>query len=525
MCPEPSSVSGNSGVPASSQPEVSAEELQKRFKELTVEQQNAALQYALNGGNSAPAPANPAAPATNTPANPLTGQFMPGSTPDMNTIFGGSSMSVDQQKLNEVTQQMLDFSMKSVALPFGLSSVVMQNSIGQFFQSIMSCFKFEPLKLPTLPAAPAAPANPPANNPANNPADNSANPPANNPANNPAANPAANPANNPANNPTKPTKPSATNTTSSVSQNDSDYATYGNGKIYKKKGDNSNRYVKHNGQWTKIDGWADNGMYRIGNKWCSSNGVYLPDKGDGKSINERAVAAGFKVAAGGTYYTKETDAWIKGADGRGTRAVDCYRFNPVSNSMEKVDHIDNNGNYRIGKITYNKNGEKISSFTFNKGTSFQPAVGVPSVSTIAADYGNGNRILRSSSNENLDSDALFEISGKRYYLKLDDGGLFDTTLDYYDITHQRTSFTNGYTHSFIDSNGQMSPNATMFQGHVGGINYKKIYFEGKGEFDGCEVKKIVDSSGAQRLGICQNGTWYDLNSLMSTKQKVKISTK
>lgn len=233
MCPEPSNVSGNGGASASGQPEISQEERQKqiqRFNELTVEQQNAALRYALSGSE--------------TPAK----SFNP--TPDGAGIFGfgTSSPTVDQQKLNEITNQMFDFTMKASSMPFGIGARNIENSIGQFFQAIMNCFKFEPLQMPPLGGSTQASGGAQAGG--GTQAGDGAQA-----GGGTQGTPAAQ---------TTPTQPTAPAVETPASSDASKYSKYGNGNLYKLDGDSGNRYVLRDGEYVKVDRWSANGEHVIG---------------------------------------------------------------------------------------------------------------------------------------------------------------------------------------------------------------------------------------------------------------------
>ena len=50
----------------------------------------------------------------------------------------------------------------------------------------------------------------------------------------------------------------------------------------------------------------------------------------------------------------------------------------------------------------------------------------------------------------------------------------------------------------------------------------KVYFDGSGEFAGCALKRIHDTNGNYQLCVEKNGTYYDLNILMRTGEKVSV---
>ena len=350
MCPEPSNVSGNGGASASGQPEISQEERQRqiqRFNELSVEQQDAALRYALNGSE---------APSKN--LNP---------TLDGAGIFGfGNAPTVDQQKLNEITNQMLNFTMSAGSLPFGMGTQAIENSIGQFFQAIMNCFKFEPLQLPSTPAAPSAPTTP-STQAAESPA-----------AETPAADPPATPADE---RPTaRPQNPSAQ---SQVSQKDSDYQRYGNGYLCTKKGDTSGaRYIKHNGQWVKCTPMA-NGGYAI----ADANGKKVFYHANGKTTGQNQINFNRLIATLGNNSANPDDI-IKYAQGLDRNTVTSL----VSRlDLNKYNIQNNNGAFCISDKS---SGKTICEINFNEEGSIQ------SVSR-SNDYGSINASFEYGSNNQL----------------------------------------------------------------------------------------------------------------------------
>ena len=57
-------------------------------------------------------------------------------------IFGNTSLNVDQEQLNDLTNKFFNFTMNCGSLPFGIGTQAMQNSFGAWFQAIMNCFQF-----------------------------------------------------------------------------------------------------------------------------------------------------------------------------------------------------------------------------------------------------------------------------------------------------------------------------------------------------------------------------------------------
>lgn len=57
-------------------------------------------------------------------------------------VFSNQSLDVDQAQLNDLSNKFFNFTMSAGALPFGIGTAAMQNSIGNWFQAFMNCFKF-----------------------------------------------------------------------------------------------------------------------------------------------------------------------------------------------------------------------------------------------------------------------------------------------------------------------------------------------------------------------------------------------
>ena len=57
-------------------------------------------------------------------------------------VFSNQSLDVDQAQLNDLSNKFFNFTMSAGALPFGIGTAAMQNSIGNWFKAFMNCFKF-----------------------------------------------------------------------------------------------------------------------------------------------------------------------------------------------------------------------------------------------------------------------------------------------------------------------------------------------------------------------------------------------
>ncbi len=57
-------------------------------------------------------------------------------------IFGNQSLDVDQAQLTDLSNKFFNYTQACGNLPFGIGTAAMQNSIGNWFQAFMNCFKF-----------------------------------------------------------------------------------------------------------------------------------------------------------------------------------------------------------------------------------------------------------------------------------------------------------------------------------------------------------------------------------------------
>lgn len=135
------------------------------------------------------------------------------------------------------------------------------------------------------------------------------------------------------------------------------------------------------------------------------------------------------------------------------------------------------------------------------------------VSTYGCNYGNGNDISKEKTG-NLDTDAQWHINGGTYNIYLDDNHPYDTTLDFHEITNV------GHTRNIVNpKTGDMNPNAVILQNQR-----NKVYFKGNGEFNKAEVRRIeVGPKGKPVVAVKVGDTYYDLNTLMKTGAKVKLT--
>lgn len=57
-------------------------------------------------------------------------------------FFGNQSLEVDQAQLNDLSNKFFNYTQACGNMPFGIGTAAMQNSIGNWFQAFMNCFKF-----------------------------------------------------------------------------------------------------------------------------------------------------------------------------------------------------------------------------------------------------------------------------------------------------------------------------------------------------------------------------------------------
>lgn len=57
-------------------------------------------------------------------------------------VFGNQSLEVDQAQLNDLSNKFYNYTQACGSMPFGIGTAAMQNSIGNWFQAFMNCFKF-----------------------------------------------------------------------------------------------------------------------------------------------------------------------------------------------------------------------------------------------------------------------------------------------------------------------------------------------------------------------------------------------
>lgn len=204
--------------------------------------------------------------------------------------------------------------------------------------------------------------------------------------------------------------------------------------------------------------------------------------------------------AGGIYWKKDNAYWA---------------YDAKANVMRKCNAFYPDGSYRSGNKTYGTDGTVLGTFT--KGANAGSySTNNSSQSTPGHNYGNGNKISKEATTRvGTDSDAQFKIANGTYNMKRDSGSMIDTTLDYYDITGQRTTGQHsGF--KFVNSDGSFNANANMFN------DGSKVYLSGQGEFDGCEVKAVRDMEGVNRVCIKSGNVYYDFETMMRTGKKVQI---
>ena len=140
--------------------------------------------------------------------------------------------------------------------------------------------------------------------------------------------------------------------------------------------------------------------------------------------------------------------------------------------------------------------------------------------TVGIKYNDKNYIsLEGGTATSLDADAILHMNGARYTIKRSDGVIFDTTMDYYNITGKRGSITQKNDQHIINSEGYFDVTSSAFD-----YNRDKIYLDAHGtningaKFDGCQISKIQDTTGKWRVVIEKDGVYYDMNKLLHGKE-------
>jgi len=307
-------------------------------------------------------------------------------------IFGNTTLNVDQQQLNDLTNKFFNFTMTAGSLPFGLGSAAMGNSIGAWFQAIMNCFQFTNTTTTvagggnvTLGNGQTVASSSGTTLIDTNKApegytqtatagvfskdgkffkyenfqlieckeDGSALTAVVDPADN--ANPASQPAQDtpaPSVTPAKQNhqqKPAQT----TISQKDSDYEKIGKGNICKLKNGSSGKfYVKHQGRYIECTP-TENGSYKIGDKVYNTNGRSA-------SVNLNTVT---------NTITKFTNM-SSSASELGKSGIEVLDKNSFVDAISKLDKnrytVYNNGNSISIIDKNNKSSRNFCSFTFDE---------------------------------------------------------------------------------------------------------------------------------------------------------------
>ena len=284
--------------------------------------------------------------------------------------------------------------------------------------------------------------------------------------------------------------------------------------MYKSENGATKYYIKQNGKMVEISDY-NGSSYKL-------NGKYYNAK-TGKTIN--APTANSSAAKKEKEEIKPTKSFDEQMADKGyVKSGNFYKKNNNfyakrtvngQSGLYKVTQMFHGDYYRIGDTTYDKNGKAIS--TFKKGDyAGSYTTSRSAESTMGHSYGKNDISKEKTTRDSVDSDAQFHINGKAYNLKLDNGGMMDTTLDYCDITGQRTSGTQGKGHAFIKYDGSFNPNAGIFNGK------NKVYFSGDGEFKNCQLLPITDMNRCTCLCIKSGSIYYDFDTLMRTGQKVQV---
>lgn len=278
--------------------------------------------------------------------------------------------------------------------------------------------------------------------------------------------------------------------------------------FWKKSGGTTHYYIDQNGKKVEISGYNGKTYTLNGKTYDAKTGKEV------KATTSTSHSQSTQTSQG-TKKKGPSDAWLK-ANGY-TKAGDFYRkngkfyaYHPGTNRMLETREMFSGGYYRSGPATMDQAGHVMGRHTTGA-TAGTYNTSSSSVSTPGHNYGNGNAIVKEATTRvGTDSDAQFQIGGGKYNLHQG-----DTTLDYYDITGQRSFGSN--SHAFVNSDGSFNTNAKMFRDH----NHP-VTFEGKGEFDGCKLRPITDTNGYKCLCIEKNGTYYDFGTLMRTGKKVSV---
>ena len=305
--------------------------------------------------------------------------------------------------------------------------------------------------------------------------------------------------------------------------------------VYKREGGRIHYYITQDGKKVEISNY--NGRtYTLNGKTYNAKTMReitnTDATGTGRAGSARskgsAGSAGSVGSAGSTVKSQadlyaEQHGYTKYTQGPYSNiySKDNKYYTFVNNSMKQVTRFMSGSYYQVGNTTYDSSGKAVSSVKLGGGT-YTTSNGRESGSSSASiSYGGtrNNNIAKEefyNNSSTADKDAQWHINGGRYNLYIDDSIVSDTCLDYYDIRGTR-SLGQNRSHAFVGSDGYLNPMATMFD-----YGKDKVYFDGSGEFAGCALKRIQDTNGNYQLCVEKNGTYYDLNILMRTGEKVSV---
>ncbi len=286
--------------------------------------------------------------------------------------------------------------------------------------------------------------------------------------------------------------------------------------FWKKSGGTTKYYIDQNGRKVEISGYDGKTYTLNGKTYDAKTGQEIKEE---KTAEKPATAQ--KPAAQTTQRKQPSESWLS-ANGY-THAGDFYRkngklyaYHPGKKVMVATIEVYSGSYYRGGPTTMDQDGHVMGRHTSGANAgSYTDGRG--SYTVPGHNYGNGNAIVKEpTTRSSVDSDAQFQINGGKYNLHYD-----GTTLDYYDITGNRSTMQNK-KHAFVNSDGSFNYNAGMFNDYKHPVKLEKTGGSGNNEFDGCTLKPITDQNGYKCLCVEKNGVYYDFGTLMRTGKKVSV---
>lgn len=374
------------------------------------------------------------------------------------SVFGNSNMLVDGQRLTDVTNQFMDFTSYSGGLAYGLGTNAMSSTIGNWFQQVWNCFSFtnafSRITGSTTLADDVKTTLKPETKPEVKPETKPETKPEVKPETKPEVKPETKPEVKPE---TKPdVKPETKPETKPVTKKSAT-------KKPAAKSETKPAATPAAPAEPALPKSIKAGNLTMTGDWVKKANALKP----GQTMD-------VKAASGKTYrVTKQYN--------------DTYTSELIPDKTRKFK-----ANVQVSK-SYGANG-----------------VG----QTYEMQYPTGNSIYKSPNTRlTVDADAIFEINGGKYKLNLDDGTMIDSTLDYYQITHQRTF---GNNQDLVNNKtGWINPQARLLN-----TPGKKLYFTGEGKFAGCQLQSLRDMNGTWKVAVVKNNQYYDLNELMQNGREV-----